>query len=135
MILKVALKWLKIEYVVVPCLYFGKFSLNLGRHNFRDVTSLVKFRTCQTNFKIRASTGVLKNHAQLQGFARMGALFCQKNMLKKLRTKIKRIVALQQKLKKLPKSKVGERATFASHQTSPAIEASQAKLVSRKILG
>jgi len=47
----------------------------------------------------------LKNHAQLQGFARMGDLFFQKNMLKKLQTKIKRNVVLQQKLKKLLKIK------------------------------
>ena len=135
MILKVALKWLKIEYVVVPCLYFGKFSLNLGRHNFRDVTSLVKFRTCQTNFKIRAGTGVFKKSCSTSRFCADGCPFLSKKHAQKTTNKNKKNCRFATKAQKLPKSKVGERATFASHQTSPAIEASQAKLVSREIAG
>ena len=54
-------------------------------------------------------------------------------MLKKQRKEMKRIVVFQQKLKSCLKSRVGERASFTSHQASPAIEASQAKQVSREI--
>merc|ERR1711954_352049 len=57
----------------------------------------------------------------------------KKSCSKNYKQKIKRNVVLQQKLKSSSKSRVSERASFASHQASQAIQASQAKLVSRAI--
>ena len=92
--------------------------------------SCLKSRVCErVSFASHQASPAIEA-SQAKQLSREISVFFKKSMLKK---KIKRNVVLQQKLKSCSKSRVSERASFASHQASQAIQASQAKLVSREI--
>ena len=80
---KVSLKWLKSGYIVVKHLYFGKFSLDLWCHNFRDVTTLGKFGAWQTNFKITIGRTVFRKSCSTSRFCGGRCLFFSKNHAQK----------------------------------------------------
>ena len=97
-------------------LYFGRFILYLWRHNFRDVTNLGKFGTCQTNFKITKGRTVFRKSCSTSRFCGGRCLFFSKNHAQKTPIKNKKKCRFATKPQKLLKSRVSERASFASHK-------------------